>query len=377
MAGTTFSRLTIWHSARFASLALAIAFTATTAPTHAEMRKAPAAAAESPTPTAAPARIALVGRMIADLDRSLPFYEALGFKRDESVDTSWHQDDALNRLLGIKNATSRTARLTVNSNVSGKPFALYLHELRGITRKSVAGYPPWEPGASHFGLVVPDAPQLWSQLESRGWLHARSWGGKLIPFPGETKGSLAYMTDPDGLDIEIINQRPAAPAADGRPARPALNPGLSHAGLITLDSDKARAFYGDLLGGQLVEAQSPWMKGDFTDSAVGGHGNILRFFNESFPEATAPTSLMHFELVEFQNRKKPVAPYHISDITVGYVGFEVKNLDTLLTKAKTAGARVVSSGGGVVKLKNGERAVLIRDPDVGGFVELLELPPTP
>jgi len=43
------------------------------------------------------------------------------------------------------------------------------------------------------------------------------------------------------------------------------------------------------------------------------------------------------ELVEFQNRKKPVAPYHICDITVGYVGFEVKNLDTLLEKAKTAG----------------------------------------
>jgi len=357
---------------------LACAFSATTTPTHAEMRNAPAASAESPpTPAASPARIALVGRMIADLDKSLPFYEALGFKRDESVDISWHQDDALNRLLGIKSTTSRTARLTVDSNVSGKPFTLYLHELRGITRKSVAGYPPWEPGASHFGLVVPDAPQLWSQLEARGWLHARSWGGKLIPFPGETKGSLAYMTDPDGLDIEIINQRPAAPAADGRPARPALNPGLSHAGLIILDSDKARAFYGDLLGGQLVEAQSPWIKGDFTDSAVGGHGNILRFFNESFPEATAPTSLMHFELVEFQNRKKPVAPYRICDITVGYVGFEVKKLDTLLTKAKSAGARVVSSGGGVVKLKNGERAVLIRDPDVGGFVELLELPPTP
>jgi len=184
------------------------------------------------------------------------------------------------------------------------------------------------------------------------------------------------MTDPDGLDIEIINQRPGAPAANGRPARPALHPGLSHAGLVILDSDKERAFYGDVLGGQLVEAQSPWMKGDFTDSAVGGHGNILRFFNESFPEAAQPSSLLHFELVEFQNRKKPVASYRICDITVGYVGFEVSNLDTLLAKAKTAGARVVSSGGGGVQLKTGERAVLIRDPDVGGFVELIESPPT-
>ncbi len=326
------------------------------------------------TPQPAAARLALVGRMIADLDVSVPFYEALGFSRDASVDSSWRRDDALNRLLGVRNVTSRTARLTVNSNISGKPFTLYLHQLRGITRKTVGGYPPWEPGATHFGLVVPDAPLLWSQLEARGWLRARSWGGRLIPFPGETQGSLAYMTDPDGLDIEIINQHPATPAANGRPARPAFPPGLSHAGLIILDSDKERAFYGGLLGGQLVESQSPWMKGDFTDSAVGGHGNILRFFNESFPEAADSSSHLHFELVEFQNRKKPVAAYRISDIAVGYVGFEVDDLPTLLAKARTAGARVISSGGGPVLLKDGKRAVLLRDPDVGGFVELLERP---
>jgi len=87
-----------------------------------------------------------------------------------------------------------------------------------------------------------------------------------------------------------------------------------------------------------------------------------------------PIELNHWS-VEFQNRKKPVASYRICDITVGYVGFEVSNLDTLLANAKTAGARVVSSGGGV-QLKTGERAVLIRDPDVGGFVELIESPPT-
>lgn len=319
--------------------------------------------------------MASVGRMVADLDASVPFYEALGFTRDPSVDSSWRRDDPLNRLLGVRNVTSRTARLSVNSNISGKPFTLYLHQLRGIARKTVGGYPPWEPGASHFGLVVPDAPLLWSQLEARGWLRARSWGGKLIPFPGETQGSLAYMTDPDGLDIEIINQHPATPAANGRPARPALAPGLSHAGLIILDSDKSRGFYGGVLGGQLVESESPWMKGDFTDSAVGGHGNVLRFFNESFPEAADPKSLMHFELVEFQNRKKPVAAYRISDITVGYVGFEVHDLAPLLAKARTAGARVISSGGGPVLLKDGRRAVLLRDPDVGGFVELAESPP--
>ena len=315
--------------------------------------------------------IAFVGRMVADLDKSVPFYEAIGLTRDSSVDSSWRRDDALNHLFGIEGARFRTAKLTVNSNISGKAFAIYLHEAQGIKRLKVGSYPPWEPGASHFGLVVPDAALVWSQLKASGMLRARSWGGELIPFPGETQGALAYMTDPDGLDIEIINQRPAKPAQDGRPARPGIPPGLSHAGLVILDSDKAKAFYGNLLGGQLVEANSPWMQGDFTDSAVGGHGNVLRFFNESFAEAADPHSMMHFELVEFQNRKKPVAAYAISDIAVGYVGFEVSHIETLLAKARDAGAHVVSQGG-VVKLNDKSRAVLIRDPDVGGFIELFE-----
>jgi hypothetical protein len=133
----------------------------------------------------------------------------------------------------------------------------------------------------------------------------------------------------------------------------------------------ARDRGGTLLGGQLVETNSPWMQGDFTDSAVGGHGNILRFFNESFAEATDPHAMMHFELVEFQNRKKPVAAYGIADIAVGYVGFEVQGIDAVLARAREVGARVVSEGG-VVKLNDKTRAVLIRDPDVGGFVELFE-----
>jgi catechol 2,3-dioxygenase-like lactoylglutathione lyase family enzyme len=319
------------------------------------------------------AEIAFVGRMVGDLDKSVAFYEALGFTRDSHIDSSWHKDGALNQLFGVRGASVRTARLTINSNVSGKPFSLYLHELRGIPRKNLAGYTPWEPGASHFGLVVPDAPLLWSQLKERGMLHARSWGGALIPFPGETQGALAYMTDPDGLDIEIINQRAAAPAANGRPARPGFPPGLSHVGLVILNSDTQKAFYGDLLGGQLVDTKAPWMQGDFTDSAVGGHGNVLRFYNESFPEAADPHSLMHLELVEFQNRKKAVVPYGISDISVGYVGFAVEGIDALLKGVKAAGAQVISKGG-IVKLDNGERAVLIRDPDVGGFLELFEPP---
>jgi catechol 2,3-dioxygenase-like lactoylglutathione lyase family enzyme len=250
---------------------------------------------------------------------------------------------------------------------------VYLRELRGLKRKNMAEHTAWEPGATHFGLVVPDAAATWAQLKASGLLRARSWGGELIVPPGQTKGMLAYMTDPDGLDIEIIDKRPATPAENGRPARPAFAPGVNHVGLITLDAAKARAFYETFLGGQLQgPADPPWVKGDFYDSAVGGHGNVLRFFNESFAQASAPGGRMNLELVDFQNRKKAVESYGITDIGVGYVGFEVEGLDAFLPRVKAAGAKVVSDG--IVTMKSGTREVMVRDPDVGAFVELFEHP---
>ncbi len=316
--------------------------------------------------------IAFVGRMVSDLDRSVAFYKALGFSQDPAADPAWRKDEVIEHLYGVKGIQTRMAKMFVHNTASGQRFVVYLRELEGLERRNLADHTAWEPGASHFGLVVTDAQRLWSQLQARGLLRARSWGGQLIAPPGQTKGMLAYLTDPDGLDIEIIDQRPATPAQNGRPARPAFLPGVSHVGLIVLDSDKARAFYGDLLGGQLQSTEAPWMKGDFYDSVVGGHGNILRFYNESFAEASAPQSRMNVELVEFQNRKKPVAASRITDIGVGYVGFEVEGLDAFLARARAAGARMVSDS--IVTMRSGTREVMVRDPDVGGFVELFEHP---
>jgi len=61
---------------------------------------------------------------------------------------------------------------------------------------------------------------------------------------------------------------------------------------------------------------------------------------------------------------------HFSDIAVTNVGFQVTGLNELYARAVAAGAITVSEGG-IVKVADG-RAVLLRDPDVGGFLELWE-----
>jgi catechol 2,3-dioxygenase-like lactoylglutathione lyase family enzyme len=316
------------------------------------------------------------GRMVSDLDKSVAFYKAIGFSEVPNVDKSWRKDEVMNRIHGTKGVESRMAKFTLNSNISGKPFTLYLREFRGVKRRNVmGGKTAWEPGASHIDLTIPDAEKMWADLKAANMLWPRTWDNKLIALPGATKGTLAYITDPDGMDVEIVQQRPAVPAAGDRPAVPADLPGFNHIGLVVLDPDKIRAFYGVLLGEQFPTTPSQWMGGDFMDSAVGGHGNVIRIVNGTFAEAADTKSRMRFEIVEYENRKKPVTPYSITDIGVNYIGLECTDIDSLVARLKGAGITIVSDG--IVEMSTHYRVALVRDPDVGMFVELYEPPKTP
>ena len=314
---------------------------------------------------------AFTGRMVANLDQSVAFYSAIGFERDPSTSSAWSGDDATRKLYGAPGIETRMAKMSINSNVSNGKFVVYLRQIRGIERNNLSMHAAWEPGATHFGIVVPDAHALWARLQQAAMLRARSWAEALVSPPGVTIGQMAYVTDPDGIDVEIIDQSPAIPAGDGKPAQPAVPPGINHVGMIVLDSDKARAFYGTLFGGVWQAKDAPWMQGDFFDSAVGGHGNILRFFNLAFPEAYAPGKRLNLELVEFQNRKKPLLHRNITDIGATYFAFEVKNLDAFLPRALAAGATPVGDKS-IVKMSGGTREIMLRDPDTGAFVLLFE-----
>ena len=96
----------------------------------------------------------------------------------------------------------------------------------------------------------------------------------------------------------------------------------------------------------------------------------MTMMNGWFPQATTNGNV-RLELIAFpQKPGTQPADEHFADINVNYVGFQVSDIDAVYAKAKAAGAITVSDGG-IVKVKDG-RAVMLRDPDVGGFVELWE-----
>ncbi len=338
-----------------------------------------AALAQSSPPAAAgtgvPGKVtglAFDGRMVANLEKSIKYYKAVGFTVVGSEAPRWTKDSAENHLFKTKGAKCRTATLQIGSALSDKPFTLILREYKGIERKSRGDLKPWDPTASHIDLTVADPDALWEQLRAAGELRPLTEGGKIIKFPGQTTGGAAYMLDPDGMDVEIIGQRPNMPAANGRPASEATRPGFDHIGLIVVNFDKAVPFYGGLLGEKFPPAPTQWFNIDFLNAMINGKGNILRMYNGTFAEALAPDARMRFELIEFQNvGKKQFDRYKFADIGVNYIGLQVENLDALYARLKAAGVDVWSEGG-IVKLKDGTRAAVVRDPDVGGFVELLE-----
>ena len=307
---------------------------------------------------------------VSNLERSVNYYKTLGFNLVGDANPPWTGDEAANRLYKTPGAMSRTAVLSLPSSASGKPFILYLREYKGFDRHSRANFPARDPSSCHFGMLVPDADALWAQMKSMGILRALSWDAKLVRMPGQSSGGIAYVMDPDGFNIEIIGVKLPPTAGERKSAQD--HPSLHHVGLAVLNSGKSKGFYGDLLGAKFPDTLPEWVSGDMYDAAVGGRGFVIRLINGSFPEAAAPLSEMRFELVEYQKpTRQDVPEYSISDIAVSSVGFQVEGLDALYSRLKAAGISAWS-GGGVVQKQDGTRAVVVRDPDVGAFVELFE-----
>jgi catechol 2,3-dioxygenase-like lactoylglutathione lyase family enzyme len=307
---------------------------------------------------------------VSNLERSVRYYQMLGFAVAGDTNPPWIKDEAANRLYKTPGALSRTAGLSLPSTASGKPFLLYLREYKDFDRRSRADFPARDPSSCHFGILVPDADSLWAQMKSAGLLRALSWDAKLVRMPGQNSGGIAYVMDPDGFNMEIIGVRMTPAAGEQKSAQD--RPSFHHLGLAVLNSTKSKSFYGGLLGAKFPSTLPEWVGGDMYDAAVGGRGYIIRLINGTFPEAAASSSEMRFELVEYQKpTRQDVADYRISDVAVSSVGFQVEGLDALYSRLKAAGI-LAWSGEGILQKRDGTRAVIVRDPDVGAFVELFE-----
>jgi catechol 2,3-dioxygenase-like lactoylglutathione lyase family enzyme len=330
------------------------------------------AAAALPGPDARVPRligIQFIGRTVSDLDRSVAFYKALGFEQDPLAKPDWRERDEISeQLYSTSGFRTRMAKMFTMNAASGRRFVVYLREIKGIPQVSHAGHAAWDPGAAGLGLIVADAPAVWERLRAAGLLQARNIRSELVAPPNAPGEWLGFITDPDGLDIGIVQARSAG---NGRGA---LQIGVNNVSLVIKDPAKAKAFYGDTLGGQVVAAEPKWYSGAYYDASTGGSGNEMRVFMARFPESLSPENhRITCQLVEYRKPESKVTPRKITDIGVSYVGIELQNLKSWVEKAVANGARRISDRP-IVTMRSGTREVMLQDPDVGGFVLLFEQP---
>ena len=316
--------------------------------------------------------LAFVGRQVSDLEKSMAYYETLGFEK-ASV-SGWAMEPLENRLYGTPGAESRAAILTMASSASGKPMRLILREYRGIPRKNLR-LPIYDVGVGHIGVAAESPRAFWEKVKAAGQLRPATRSGDLAATSG-ADGGFGTMTDPDGMIVEVRKPRPAAPAMGDVPAMPGDRPGFSHFGLVVADMSKSFAFYDGLSGAfpSLPEFRTGRGPGDMWN--LPGDDNPIRVVYGTLLEANAPPGTrFYLELVSFKSLGQDapgLRDARISDIGVNYIGLQVSGLESVYSKLKAAGCKALSDG--IVRLKDGTRAVVIRDPNSGLFLELAESP---
>jgi catechol 2,3-dioxygenase-like lactoylglutathione lyase family enzyme len=314
--------------------------------------------------------LAFVGHQVSDLERSIKFFEAIDFKLVEGPG-GWTVDKELNKLGNTPGAESRTATMRVQSSVSDVPFTFVLRQYRGIQRQDWSKLSSWNLLASHIDMTVDGSVSLLlDKLEALNMLTMPEING--LPNPRRQEGfrRFAFIQDPDGLTIEYFSRpipkpgdRPAAPVVSNSSATPATmdrlgkQAGFNHYATNIVDPQKAQDFYGKVLGGDYAP-----LAGRPTGAQV--------LLNGWFPQAGANNNL-RIELGYFAvNAGKTPPLIKFQDINTNYAGFQVGRIETAYARAMEHGAITVSEGG-IVDYHKG-RAVLIRDPDVGGYVMLWE-----
>jgi len=312
--------------------------------------------------------MALVGHQVAELERSIKFFEAIDFKVVDGPG-KWIVDKELNKLGNTPGAESRTATMKVQSSVSDVPFTLILRQYRGIPRQDWSKLPSWNLLASHIDLTVDgNVSALLDKLEGLNMLVMPEVQG--LPNPRQQPGfrRFAFIQDPDGLTLEYFSKpipKPGDPpgppmvsnssATGANMDRLGKQAGFNHYATNIIDPAKAQDFYGKVLGGDYAPLE-------------GRLGAAQVMLNGWFPQATTNNNV-RIELGLFAvNAGKTPPAIKFQDINANYAGFQVSNIDTAYARAKEHVAITVSEGG-IIDYHNG-RAALIRDADVGGYIML-------
>lgn len=304
-------------------------------------------------------RLVRIALTVTDLDRSVAFYEnALGFTREEERIRS---GEAFARLVGIRDATARTATLRLGA----EQIELFEFARPGALYPADSTSPDlW---FQHFAIPVGDMAQAYAQLLAAGGTTPISTHGPVL-LPEASGGVTAYkFRDPDLHPLELIHFPPETAPAKWKQAGmsgPCL--GIDHSAIAVADTSRAEALYVGWLG---LSAESRSLNRGETQEALDGTFNtMVEVTGLAFAEESGPHLELLCNRVPATGRPIPVT-LRVHDIAATRLVIETDDLEALVDEAVEKRLRFVSPG--IVVQEDGTRAALLHDLD-GHLLQLVQ-----
>jgi len=285
---------------------------------------------------------------VADLGGTAAFYrDALGLEVGAEQTLG---DPAWNTLLGLDKATTARA---VDVRLGQHEIKLVAFDPPGAPYPTArASNDPW---FEHVALVAGDIDAVWARLER--YKPGVVTTGTPVLLPPNTGSVTAFkFRDPGGHPLELIS----FPKGVGDPQWQQGGAGIrgyDHTAIAITDVDRSLAFYQGLLGfhvgGRSLNAGPEQDRLDgLSDCQV-----------DVVPLQPAAVPTPHVELLHYRTPpgRSVSAPVNANDAAAARQVHHVDDLDGLAGQLMEAGVVFVSPG--IVRLKNGGKAAVIRDPD--------------
>jgi catechol 2,3-dioxygenase-like lactoylglutathione lyase family enzyme len=324
-----------------------------------------AAADTGPTRAGAPAAIRAVGPIgmtVADLDRSLDFYQrVLGFEQIgevELVGESWE------RLHGVFGLRMRVATLRL-----GDERVLLTEYLTPPGRAIAADARANDRDFQHLAIVVRDMARAYAWLRDNRVRHASTGPQRLPDWNRAAAGIEAfYFRDPDGHFLELIAFPPDKGAARWHRPGDDLFLGIDHTAIVVADSGASLRLYRDLLGMRVAgESENSGTEQEHLNGVAGARLHIT-----TLRAATGPG----IELLEYVSPRdgRPAArDARASDVAHWQTRLTVDDVPDAAAALRAARIPFVSPG--AVALPDAPlgstSALVVRDPD-GHAIELAD-----
>lgn len=287
---------------------------------------------------------------VSDLTRTEQFYHrALGF---ETIRRGRESDSNVAHLLGVKGAVLKTLAMRVGAQTV--EFIQFRNRGKAIPADSHS-QDLW---FQHFAIVVSDMGKAFSFLRRVRFTPISVGGPQTLP-PENGSVKAFKFRDPDGHPLELLY----FPPGQGRSIwhqqpKDRIFLGIDHSAIGISNTAVSKAFYGGALG--MTEAYTSINRGAAQEALDGTFNAVVRITGMR-PSSTDGPGI---EFLEYRTpptgRPAPVDTAS-NDLVHEHIVMRVDNLEQQVRTLDASNARFVSPG--IVTLKNGRQAAMVRDPD--------------